>query len=156
MLEVRVIGQRELDRKVVALNAEAKRFQRRISSATRAAVDRVYRPALISALPEFVPDRYAGVLGADLKTSTSVRFAGAHPGVGVAVTAPTGGPQGRDISALEYRGVLSHPLFGDKRHWYRQSVVRGFASKPAKASRPAIVAEIDKELAELKKRLEAA
>ncbi len=146
MLDVKVVAGPEFEKTRVELLKQAKAFQRRVSSATRRAVDRTYRPAVVSMAPSLMPDRYAGLLERDLKVSTSVRFSGSAPGVSVSVSAPTGGPQGRDVSSLE-RGRLSHPLFGDRSHWYRQSVTRGFASKPIKAIRSKIVADIDDELA---------
>ena len=147
-VDVKVVAGPEFERTRAELLKQARAFQRRVSSATRRAVDRTYRPAVVSMAPSLMPDRYAGLLARDLHVSTSVRFAGSAPGVTVSVSAPTGGPQGRDVSSLE-RGRLSHPLFGDKHHWYRQSVTRGFASKPIKAIRPKIVAEIDDELAKI-------
>lgn len=147
-VEVKVVAGPEFERTRAELLRQARLFQRRVSSATRRAVDRTYRPAVVSMMPSLMPDRYAGLLARDLHVSTSVRFSGSAPGVSVSVSAPTGGPQGRDVLSLE-RGRLSHPLFGDKRHWYRQSVTRGFASKPVKAIRPRIVDEIDQELAKV-------
>lgn len=155
-VSVRVYGTKELDAKANALLVEARRFQRRISTATRGAVDRVYRPALMTALPEFMPDRYAGVLGSDLHVATSVRFAGSNPGVHVTLTAPTGGPKGRAIHALEYAANLRHPLFGNKRFWYDQRIKRSFASKTAKGIQPELVQEIDAELAKIKREVEGA
>jgi hypothetical protein len=146
LLDVKVVAGPEFEKTRVELLKQAKAFQRRVSSATRRAVDRTYRPAVVSMAPSLMPDRYAGLLERDLKVSTSVRFSGSAPGVSVSVSAPTGGPQGRDVSSLE-RGRLSHPLFGDRSHWYRQSVTRGFASKPIKAIKSKIVEQIDDELA---------
>lgn len=154
-VDVKVVAGPEFEKTRAELLKQAKLFQRRVSSATKRAVDRVYRPAVVSLAPSLMPDRYAGLLTRDLKVSTSVRFSGSAPGVTVSVSAPTGGPQGRDVSRLE-RGQLSHPLFGDKHHWYRQSVTRGFASKPVKAARPAIVREIDDELAKVSRDVKGA
>lgn len=154
-VDVKIVAGPEFEATRAELLKQAKLFQRRVASATKRAVDRVYRPALVSLAPSLMPDRYAGLLARDLKVSTSVRFAGAAPGVTVSVSAPTGGPQGRDVSSLE-RGRLSHPLFGNRHHWYRQTVTRGFASKPVKASRPAIVREIDQELAKVSRDVKGA
>lgn len=147
-VDVKVVVGPEFERTRAELLKQARAFQRRVSSATRRAVERTYRPAVVSMAPSLMPDRYAGLLARDLKVSTSVRFAGPEPGVTVSVSAPTGGPQGRDVSSLE-RGRLSHPLFGNKHHWYRQAVTRGFASKPIKVIRSKIVNEIDQELAKV-------
>lgn len=132
---------------------EARRFQRRVSTATRTAVERGYRPVLVGMVPAFMPSGYTPALSSDLEVKTSVRFAGANPGVTARISAPTGGPKGRDVIALE-AGRLSHPLFGDKSRWYRQRVRRGFASVPLKAIRPQIVREIDLELREVARDVE--
>lgn len=142
-VDLKVVAGPEFDRTAAELRSQARKLQRRVSTAAKKAVDGTYKPVLVGGLPTFLPDRYAGVLGPDLKVSTSVRFAGSAPGVGLSITAPTGGPQGRDIRALEFRGVLAHPLFGNRGHWYRQQVTRGFASKPLKAVQPQIVRELD-------------
>ena len=58
------------------------------------------------------------------------------------------------MKTMEDFGVLRHPLFGNKRHWYGQRIRRGFASTPLKAIRPQIVREIDHELAGIKRDVE--
>lgn len=148
MLDVKVVAGPEFEKTRVELLKQARVFQRRVASATRAAVEEVYRPAVVAMAPSLMPDRYAGLLAKDLHISTSVRFSGSAPGVTASVSAPTGGPQGRDVSSLE-RGRLSHPLWGNRHHWYRQTVTRGFASKPVRESKPAIVAQIDRELEQI-------
>lgn len=154
-VQVTVLGTGELDQKAAALLREAARLQRRVSTATKRAVDRVYRPVLVGMVPAFMPSGYAPELAADLKVSTSVRFAGANPGVTAAVSAPTGGKHGREVTRLE-GGLLSHPLFGNRKHWYRQRVRRGFASVPLKAIRPQIRREIDSEVSAVARDVERA
>ena len=145
-------GREDLDRCAAALLREASRFQRRISSATRKPVDRIYRTVLVGMVPAFMPSGYAPVLMTDLKVSTSVRFAGPHPGVTAIVSAPTGGPRGRAVKALEL-GQLRHPDIRDQGkprpqwRWHAQRIRRGFASVPLKATQRQIVSEIDDELA---------
>ncbi len=100
-----------------------------------------------------MPDAYAAKLAPDLKVKTTVRYAGASPGVRADVTAPTGGPAGRDVRALE-AGRLKHPLFGNKKHWYTNRIKRGFASETLRKTRPLIVRELDSEIARVRKDLE--
>ena len=152
-LELEVKGTAELDAVAARLRKEATRFQRRVSTATRKAVERSYRPVLVGMTASFVPNGYAPVLSRDLRVSTSVRLAGTSPGVTARVFAPTGGKLGRDVTALE-RGTLRHPLFGNRGFWYRQRVRRGFASVPLRAIRPLIVREIDRELAAISRDVE--
>ncbi len=144
-VSVRVVAGPEFKRTQVALSKAAKELKRRVVDAAKTAVDEVYRPAMVASVPQFMPSGYAPSLMADLVVKTSVRLTGSAPGVTATVTAPTGGPKGREVLALE-SGRLRHPLFGNKRHWYEQRVKRGFASKPLKEIRPRIVDRIDSEL----------
>lgn len=146
----------EFQRTETALLREASRFQRRVSTAAGRGVDRAYKPVLVGMVPAFMPSGYAPVLAPNLAVKSTVRFGGPRPGVGVTVSAPTGGTKGgRDVLALEL-GTLRHPLYGNKGFWYRQRVRRGFASVPLKAVRPQIVREIDHELAEVARDVERA
>lgn len=38
------------------------------------------------------------------------------------------------------RGMVRHPLFGDRDHWYTTYVPKGFFDKPVNAARPAVAA----------------
>lgn len=152
-VELTVLGGENLDAKAGQLVREAARLQRRISSAAGRAVSRTFEPALVAATPEFMPAGYARALGPDLKVKTQVRFAGSRPGVRARVSAPTGGPKGREVSAVE-AGRLKHPLFGNKSHWYTNRIKRGFASSTLRKTQPQIVKELDDELAAVRKDLE--
>lgn len=150
-VELTVRGGRKLDAVADRLAKEGRRFQRRVSEATKDAVQNSYRPVLVGMTPQFVPDRYAAVLGPSLKVATSVSTAAGR--VTVRVSGQTGGKTGRDVRRLE-SGVLSHPLFGNRGWWYRQRVRRGFASVPLRATRPHIIRRIDDELAAIKRDVE--
>ena len=150
-VDLTITGQRKLDVVAARLDREAKRFQRRISTATRDAVQRSYRPVLVGMTPQFVPNGYAPALSASLKVTTVVSLAQGR--VTAKVSAPTGGKFGRDVTSLE-RGTLRHPLFGNRGFWYRQRVRRGFASIPLRAVRPLIVRDIDRELAAISRDVE--
>lgn len=52
--------------------------------------------------------------------------------------------KGHDLAALN-RGRLRHPLFGNRKHWYQQSIAAGFFTKP-----------IEKDGDELKQRIKLA
>ena len=154
-IQLTVRGTKDLDDKAKVLMREATRLQRRVSQANGRAAQRSYKPVLIGMVPTFIPSGYAHALANDLRVTTSTRFTGIAPGVTVTVTAPTGGPRGREVKRLE-DGRLSHPLFGNKKFWYRQRVTRGFASVPLKAVKPQIVREIDGELAQIRRDVERA
>lgn len=157
MLHTTIIGEAELDKTAADLLKEAARFQRRVVSATGKAVRRVYFPTLLGMVSQFMPSGYAPVFSATVKATPSVRFSGASPGVTVRVSAPTGGPRGRAVDALE-RGVLRAPSFPSGRRstwrWHAQRIRRGFASVPLKAIRPQIEREIDQELAAIARDVE--
>lgn len=153
VVELSVLGGEKLDAKAGDLVREAGRLQRRVSTAAGRAVKTTFGPALVAAAPTYMPNNYARVLAPDLKVKTQVRFAGPKPGVGANVSAPTGGPKGRDISAIE-AGRLKHPLFGNKSHWYTSRIKRRFAAETLSKTRPEIVREIDSELAAVRRDLE--
>jgi len=153
---VTVVEGPEFAKAQAALLKEARRFQRRVSAAAGRGVDRAYRPALVAAAPQYFPSGYAPVLTPTLQVKTTVRFGGLRPGVAVTVSAPTGGTKGgRDVRALE-QGSLRHPLFGNKNFWYRTRVKPRWAELTMRATRPAIVHEIDAELEAVKRDIEAA
>jgi hypothetical protein len=92
-----------------------------------------------------LPDRYAADLEADVRLGVNVRTGERDPGVSV-----TGKALGktRKLRNLD-EGRLTHPLFGDREHWYTQeepSVQPGWFTGPARAAGPRVRAEIEKAL----------
>jgi hypothetical protein len=87
-------------------------------------------------LPDFMPNRYAETLDADLEIRVSQRTGADTAGV---VLMGRGRTRARKVKRLE-AGVLSHPLFGNREHWYNQTshVSAGFFSRPAEAAAPQI------------------
>lgn len=71
-------------------------------------------------LPAHMPNRYAAVLSADLVLTANVR---AGRSGSVRLRAVTGGKR-RRIVTLD-RGILTHPLWGDREHWYSQGPLGG-------------------------------
>lgn len=140
-LEVRVAN---ISETAMALRREAKRLERRVASAADRVLQEVYAPKLKELVPAYMPSGYAPVLAKDIRVRTSVTFAG-NPGVSAHISAPTGGPSGRAMTALE-RGTLSHPLFGHRGHWYRQRVKAGLAKGALKLVKRKIVAGLDREI----------
>ncbi len=152
VVELTVLGGEKLDKKVGDFIRESKRLQRRVSTAAGEAVDATYGPALVAAVPNYMPDRYAKALAPDLKIETTVRYAGPAPGVRADVSAPTGG-KGRDVSAIE-AGRLKHPLFGNRGHWYTDRIKRRVFAETLGRTRPLIVRRLDAEIARVRKDLE--
>jgi len=90
---------------------------RELTRAMRDAVDPV--PGEIRAgLRSHLPNRYADTLNADLDIKIIARSGGADADAAVAVYAQTRG-KGRKLRRLD-AGLLTHPLFGDREHWYTQ------------------------------------
>ena len=111
-------------------------LKRELFAALRHATDPV--PGEIRAgLKPKLPDRYAEVLDADLAIGTSVRSAGT-----VTLRGTTrGAVQRRRLRRLN-AGVLAHPLWGNRRHWYDQPVTPGWFTGPAEDAVPQVREEI--------------
>lgn len=67
-------------------------------------------------LKPYMPDRYAAVLAADLNVTVYKR-AGASPRI--QVVAESYRPRNRKVIQIN-QGILRHPLFGNREHWYPQ------------------------------------
>jgi hypothetical protein len=121
----------------------AQELRKGINEAARPLPDEI-RASLIPHLP----NTYAAALDADLSITISQRSAGTSPGVSVAARASTSGPgpsrtrTGRKLKRLD-AGLLSHPLFGNRQHWFTQRVHPGWFSGPVDKSRPRVRQEIE-------------
>lgn len=58
-----------------------------------------------------------------------------------------------DIQALD-AGHTVHPLFGDKRHWYPETVRSGWWSDPLKESEPEAQDQFEQAMEKIKQRIE--
>ena len=84
----------------------------------------------------------AETLDADLRLGVNVRTGDRDPGVAVTGQSRGGNRKLRRLDA----GLLTHPLFGDREHWFTQeepSVQPGFFTGPAEAAGPRVRAGID-------------
>jgi len=93
---------------------------------------------------------------ADSKISTTTSFAPKTAGVTIRMSNKSAATQAKRARAraagsryagsashdLQHinRGLVRHPLFGDRGHWYTTYVPKGFFDKPVNASRPAVAA----------------
>jgi len=114
-------------------------LQKAIRDAAQPAADLVKN---VSHLREYMPDRYAGVLATDLQVTSHARAGGISPGITVlarAPTAATGGRGGRKIRQRE-AGVITHPLFGNRKRWYAQTagMSAGFFGDPLERAAPQV------------------
>lgn len=96
--------------------------------------------AVRQGLPDYMPNRYAGVLDPGLQLRVVRSSSAGNPGVRI-VASPRG--KARKLRRLE-GGVLAHPLFGSRKHWYNQTshVVKGFFTSPISRQAPQIREQI--------------
>jgi hypothetical protein len=135
-----------LDSTVLALQILGDRLRREGATELRNELNKTIRAAaqpvlgeIRADLPGHMPTRYAAVLDPDLRLSVTVQTAAARA-AGVRITATTrqlGGVQRRRLRRLE-GGILAHPLFGNRRHWYDQTshVKAGFFAGPITGAQP--------------------
>jgi hypothetical protein len=106
------------------------------------AVDDAARPVAddignVTHLRDYMPDRYADVLAADLRVTAHKTTGGTDPGVTLLVRAPTVGRGGRKVRQRN-TGLITHPLFGNKQRWFTQTAGMrpGFVDDPVARARP--------------------
>jgi hypothetical protein len=97
-----------------------------------------------SGLAPRLPNPYAADLSADLRITVSKRYGQADPGVTVTATTRV---KKRKLRRLN-RGLLEHPLWGNREHWYLQQVTPGWFTGPARdagaRAREEIIAAMDR------------
>jgi hypothetical protein len=92
-------------------------LRRRLYKAISDSADPLARKLRSAAyLKPYMPDRYAETLAADLAVTVYKR-AGANPSISVRAESPR--PRNRKVIQVN-AGLLRHPLFGDREHWYLQ------------------------------------
>lgn len=79
---------------------------------------------------------YAAVLAKAVKVSS--RVSGGRTIKAAIQVSATGRREGRDVASLN-RGVLRHPLFGNRKRWYPQLVRRGLVDEPIDRARDRVV-----------------
>jgi hypothetical protein len=97
-----------------------------------------------------LPDRYAEVLDSVLATRVSILSRASNPGVSIRAT--TRGPMRRRIRRLD-QGILEHPLFGNRRHWYPQPVAAGWFTQPNEDAAPRARRDIEDALDRVKDKI---
>ena len=123
---------------------------RELTAAMRRVVQPV--PGLIrDGLRPHLPDRYADSL-ADVDIKVIVRSGSASTDAVVSVYARAAG-KARKLQNLD-EGRLTHPLFGDREHWYTQvgaaqGVEPGWFTGPARDAAPRVRDELEKALADV-------
>jgi hypothetical protein len=125
---------------------------REVTKAMRDAVVPV-QDEIRAGLKPRLPDRYAKELDEDVRLGVNVRTNERDPGVAL-----TGAPRvkTRKLRNLD-AGRLTHPLFGDREHWYTQEgadqgVEPGWFTGPAEAAGPRVRTEIERALEDVSNR----
>lgn len=140
---------------------ELRRVAKRIRDAGRRDLDRQLRRGLdnavkpltavvVAELPDYLPNRYAAVLAADLELRSKTRT-GAGAAIRIVGQAPTRWDE-RDVAAVE-KGILRHPKFGDRDWWYAQRVRAGFFSEPIERGAPLVREELRRVIADFLNKL---
>lgn len=88
-----------------------------------------------------------GALIAKSKIRVQRRTGGATVGIRMI------GSSDHDIAAMN-RGIVRHPLFGNKKRWYRQAVVPRWWDKPTEEAGPTAREEIVKVMEDVKRKIE--
>lgn len=139
---LREAGDRDLQRELY----------RGINRATKPLVGNIRQSAL-DVLPR------SGGLAAHISTSriSTQRRTGANSvGIKVVTRPPKkGGSMGRghDIAAMN-RGRLRHPLFGNRRHWYTQTIAAGWWSIPTDRMSPQVRGQLLIAMENVKRKIE--
>jgi hypothetical protein len=115
---------------------------RELTAAMRRAAGPV-QDQIRAGLRPHLPDRYAETLDAGIRLGVNVRTGERNPGV--SVTAQATGGKGRKLRRLD-AGLLTHPLYGDREHWFTQHVTPGWFTGPARDAAPQVRAELERAL----------
>ena len=110
----------------------------------RSGLARAAKPLIVAVraeIPPVMPKGYEQPLSRSLKIRTQVRT-GRNAAVRITAVA-RGRGQNRHIRALD-KGILRHPLFGDREWWYSQPIRPGFWTRPMRAGAPAVRREMVK------------
>jgi len=121
-----------------------------------AGINRSVRPLTMkvrTSIGGYVPNRYAGELATSLRVTTS-KSSGRNPAVRLKAAAKTGRGRPRELSRLN-RGVLRHPLYGNRRHWFNQTVRPGFYDEPLEQGAPRVRVELMEAIRAVARKIEA-
>ena len=131
--EIRVDGARQLAQVSRALKTASPALRRELADGIREGTEPVKREAMAE-LSAVLPIR--GGASAQIPPTAKVvtqRLGGrASPGLRLRATSP--GAR-RNLQAID-RGILRHPLFGNRDHWFTTRVPPGWFSRPTTAAMP--------------------
>jgi hypothetical protein len=119
-------------------------------------IARAVKPLTLSvraSIGQYVPARYAAQLSTSLRVGTS-KQSGRDPGVRLRATAKTPRGKPRNLTKLN-QGVLRHPLYGNRRHWYNQPVRPGFWDTELQQGAPKVRTELVEAIQTVARKIEA-
>lgn len=114
---------------------------RRLRRALESAAQPV-EPGVQAEAQSSMPSGYGELLAVSVRVKVATRMGARSASVRLVIYAD-GRSERRDVPRLN-GGVLAHPLYGNRDHWYRQTagVTAGFVDRPADESRAAAVREV--------------
>lgn len=142
----------------IRITGDTRATQRRIRAAVRgglgnemkAALGRAaapLQPAVKAEVAATLPSGYAPVLAGDVAVRTTLRGGGQRADALLRVSA-----KGRALAVVN-RGMLRHPLYGNRNHWYAQRVRAGVVDRPVERMHKAVRAEFEKMVREVADRM---
>lgn len=146
MVYLEVRGRRQLQ----ALDRALKGVDKQLKRDTYRALNRTVKPltaAVKDSTGDFVPSAYAAELSSSLRIRAQ-RRGGQMAALTLKATAKSASGKPRELRRVE-SGRLRHPLWGNRRHWFDQSVKPGFWTKPLEKEAPAVRKELVKVMDDL-------
>lgn len=140
------------------ISGDTRATQRRIENAVRAglggemkaALGRAAAPLLPAVKAEAVstlPSGYGPVLAGDVAVRTTLRAGATRADALLRVSA-----KGRALAVIN-RGVLRHPLYGNRNFWYAQKVTAGVVDRPVERMHKQLRVEFEKMVREVADRM---
>lgn len=120
-------------------------LERELGNAIQQATEGIPEKIRSGLIPR-LPNRYAETLDADLSIRTERR------GGTVSIVGRPRGAKKRKLRRLD-QGILEHPLYGNRRHWYRQAVEPGWFTRPIEDDKERMRGEIEAALQRVVDRL---
>lgn len=141
MITVEVTGTDGLRRAARDLRAAHLIIYREVMDALLDTPD-IIRPRVQISAALTMPSGYAPILAASLRVAATPSTAG---WASVRVRARgVSRSKGRDVSALEHRGALRHPVYGNAKVWTTTNVPAGFWSRGVAAAEPAVIDRMER------------
>lgn len=139
-MQIEVRGRQQLQ----ALDRALRGVDKQLKRDTYRALNRTVKPltaAVKESTGDYVPEAYAAELSSSLRIRTQRRSSA----LSLKATAKSRTGKPRELGRLE-AGRMRHPLWGNRRHWFDQSVKPGFWTKPLEKGAPVVRKELVKVL----------